>query len=72
MSSREIAELVERRHDNVKRTIDALEMKGIFEFPQIEEIPTATDTLEMKGIIARPQIEEIPTATLNSQHMEAS
>ena len=35
MSSREIAELVEKRHDNVRRTIDALEKKGIIEFPQI-------------------------------------
>ena len=43
MSSREIAELVEKRHDHVKRTIDTmLEKKGIIEFPQIEEISTAT------------------------------
>jgi phage antirepressor YoqD-like protein len=42
MSSREIAELVEKRHDNVKRTIDSLSSKGVIEFPQIEEIPTAT------------------------------
>ncbi|WP_017998190.1 phage antirepressor KilAC domain-containing protein [Paracoccus sp. N5] len=42
MSSREIAELVEKRHDNVKRTIETLVERGVFEFPQIEEIPTAT------------------------------
>lgn len=39
MSSREIAELVEKRHDNVKRTIDTLFDRGVIEFPQIEEIP---------------------------------
>tara|TARA_B100002003_G_scaffold219210_1_gene220720 strand:- start:3146 stop:3859 length:714 start_codon:yes stop_codon:yes gene_type:complete len=42
MSSREIAELVEKRHDNVKRTIDTLAERGVIEFPQTEEIPTAT------------------------------
>lgn len=39
MSSREIAELVEKRHDNVKRTIDTLAEKGVISFPQIEERP---------------------------------
>lgn len=42
MSSREIADLVEKRHDNVKRTVDTLAERGVIEFPQIEEIPTAT------------------------------
>lgn len=42
MSSREIAELVESRHDNVKRTIETLAAKGVIEFPQSEEIPTVT------------------------------
>ncbi|WP_395542924.1 phage antirepressor KilAC domain-containing protein [Neotabrizicola sp. sgz301269] len=42
MSSREIADLVERRHDNVKRTVETLADRGVIEFPQIEEIPTAT------------------------------
>jgi phage regulator Rha-like protein len=42
MSSREIAELCEKRHDNVKRTIDALVERGVIELPQTEEIPTAT------------------------------
>ena len=41
-SPREIAGLVEKRHDNVKRTIDTLADRGVIEFPQIEEIPTAT------------------------------
>lgn len=41
MSSREIAELVEARHDNVKRTIDTLVEKGVIPFPQTEEKPTA-------------------------------
>lgn len=42
ITSREIAELVEKRHDNVKRTIEMLVEQGVIESPQIEEIPTAT------------------------------
>lgn len=42
ITSREIAELVEKRHDNVKRTIETLVEQGVIESPQIEEIPTAT------------------------------
>ena len=37
MTSREIAAVVEKRHDNVKRTIETLAAKGIFTLPQIEE-----------------------------------
>lgn len=37
MSSREIAELVEKRHDNVKRTIEALIEKAVISHPQIED-----------------------------------
>jgi len=37
MTSREIAELVEKRHDNVKRTIETLAEKGVIARPQIEE-----------------------------------
>ena len=40
MTSREIAELVELRHDNVKRTIDTLASRGAIASPQIEEKPT--------------------------------
>lgn len=42
MISLEIAELVGSRHDNVKRTIETLAEKGVIEFPQSEDIPTAT------------------------------
>lgn len=41
MSSREIAELVASRHDNVKRTIETLAAKDVIPFPQSEEKPTA-------------------------------
>lgn len=41
MSSREIAELVDSRHDNVKRTIETLAEKGVIAFPQTEEKATA-------------------------------
>jgi len=43
ITSREMAELVEKRHDNVKRTIETLIAQGVIESPQIEEIPTATN-----------------------------
>lgn len=42
MSSQEIADLVGKRHDNVKRTIESLVERGVIQSPQIEEIPTAT------------------------------
>jgi phage antirepressor YoqD-like protein len=42
MTSLEIADLVEKRHDNVKRTIETLVVKDVIQFPQFEEIPTAT------------------------------
>lgn len=37
MTSREIAELVNQRHDNVKRTIDTLAARGVIVRPQIED-----------------------------------
>ena len=37
MTSREIAELVELRHDNVKRSIYSLVTKGVISHPQIED-----------------------------------
>lgn len=40
MTSREIAELVEKRHDNVKRTIETLVQNGVISSPQFEEKPT--------------------------------
>ncbi|WP_336275282.1 Rha family transcriptional regulator [Vreelandella indica] len=42
MSSLEIAEVVEKRHDNVKRTINYLESVDAIESPHREEISTAT------------------------------
>ena len=41
MTSIEIAELVGKRPDNVKRTIEHLAERGVIPFPQIEEKPTA-------------------------------
>lgn len=37
MSSQEMADLTETRHDNVKRTIEMLQNKGLISFTQIEE-----------------------------------
>lgn len=38
MSSNEIATLVEKRHDNVKRTIESLVKADVIKLPQIEEV----------------------------------
>ena len=42
MNSREIAELVGSRHDNVRVAIERLAARGVIEFPALQEIPTAT------------------------------
>jgi len=39
MSSRGIADLVEKRHDNVLRTIEGLLARGTIALPQLEEVP---------------------------------
>ncbi|MFP5340882.1 MAG: phage antirepressor KilAC domain-containing protein, partial [Gammaproteobacteria bacterium] len=39
MSSREIADLVGKRHDNVMRTIESLHERGAISLPQFEEVP---------------------------------
>lgn len=46
MSSREIADLVEKRHDNVKRTIDTLSERGVISVPQIEEVKVQRERRE--------------------------
>lgn len=38
MTSREIADMVEKRHDNVKRTIETLVEQSVIQLPQIEEV----------------------------------
>ncbi|BEE05627.1 phage antirepressor KilAC domain-containing protein [Aeromonas veronii] len=37
MTSLEISELVDKRHDNVKRTIETLVERGVIQLPQIED-----------------------------------
>lgn len=44
MSSREIAEVVESRHDNVKITIERLVEKGVIARPALQDMPS-TDSL---------------------------
>ena len=41
MSSREIADLVEKRHDNVLRTVETLVTRGAITLPQFEEVLSA-------------------------------
>lgn len=38
MTSKEMADLTEKRHDNVKRTIETLANQGVISHPQIEEV----------------------------------
>ena len=38
MTSVEIADMVEKRHDNVKRTIETLAEQSVISLPQVEEI----------------------------------
>lgn len=37
MSSKEIAELLDARHDNVKRTVERMADRGVFTLPPLEE-----------------------------------
>ncbi|MGS5666945.1 Rha family transcriptional regulator, partial [Acinetobacter baumannii] len=43
MTSQEIADLVQARHDNVKRTIETLINSGVIASPQIEEMVTTAN-----------------------------
>lgn len=84
MSSLEIAELVQSRHDSVKRTIERLGSQGVIEFPPLVEIPTATKPTTVyqfsgeKGkrdsIIVVAQLSPVFTAKLVDrwQELEAS
>ena len=47
MTSLEISELVESRHDNVKRTIKTLASGSVIELPQTEVIKTATKPIKV-------------------------
>lgn len=38
MSSKEMADLTEKRHDNVKRLVESLATQGVIQHPQIEEV----------------------------------
>lgn len=38
MSSKEIAELLDARHDNVKRAIERMAGLGVFTLPPVEEV----------------------------------
>ncbi|EAW1478456.1 hypothetical protein CJ745_25065 [Salmonella enterica subsp. enterica] len=49
MTSREIAELAEKRHDNVKRIIEKHADQGVIVRPQIED-EQSTDAFGIKRI----------------------
>lgn len=52
MSSMEISSLVEKRHDNVKRTIETLAEQGVIVRPQIEDEPGA-------DALGRPRVTQV-------------
>ena len=47
MTSREIAELVGSRHDNVKTAIERMADRGVIELPALQEIPTSTKPVQV-------------------------
>lgn len=53
MTSLEISELVESRHDKVKQSIDRLYAKGVIGFPPMGEIKTATKPVTVYHINKR-------------------
>lgn len=54
MTSREMADLTEKRHDNVKRTIDMLAASGVISQPQIEDgAKSANGTVEKQYRIGK-------------------
>lgn len=77
MTSLEIAELVEKRHDNVKRTIETLAHSGVITFPQFEETsftgvdgrgrlpPFLYSAAKKDGVI---QSSSLPSFAQNLQH----
>lgn len=50
MSSREIAELVESRHDSVKLTIERLSTRGVIALPPLVEVPSAGPGPRLVGV----------------------
>jgi len=56
MSSTEVADLVELRHDNVKRTIETLASRAVIELPQFEEIKTATKPVKVYHLDKRSSL----------------
>ena len=48
MTSRELADWVKKRHDNVKRTIETLVERGVISKPQIEHGPRAANGIAEK------------------------
>jgi phage regulator Rha-like protein len=56
MTSKEIAELVGKRHDNVKRTVETLIEQGVITYPQIEDgIKSANGVVEKLYVFSGEQ-----------------
>lgn len=52
MTSLEMAELTEKRHDNVKRTVETLVSQGVIALPQIEEVSNTGPGPKMISVYA--------------------
>lgn len=53
MSSRDMAELTEKRHDAVKRTIDTLAAKGVIQSPQIVDFKNANNVTGQEYLVGK-------------------
>ncbi len=67
MSSREIAELTGKRHDNVKRTIDTLAQGGSISHPQIEGGPKSANGVVEKHYLVGKRDSYVIVAQLSPE-----
>lgn len=67
MSSREMADLTEKRHDSVKRTIETLIEKGVISQPQIVDGPKAANGVVEKHYLIGKRDSYIVVAQLSPE-----
>lgn len=67
MTSKEMAALTEKRHDNVKRTIETLASQGVISQPQIEDGPKAANGVIEKHYLVGKRDSYIIVAQLSPE-----
>lgn len=67
MTSREIADLTGKRHDNVKRTIETVVERGTISQPQIEDGPKAANGIIEKHYLLEKRDSFIVVAQLSPE-----